>query len=322
MPLAVPAIAGALTALTLAFALKHTKLPLDHPNQRSLHHRPVPRSGGLAMIPVILITWSVSTSIPWQIWLSCSIIFLLSALDDRIGLPVFARLILHVGAAGFVASAIPGIHEHALIVPIVVVALTWMINVYNFMDGSDGLAGGMAVIGFGTYGLAAWFASDTELAAAAWTVSGAAIGFLLYNFHPARVFLGDAGSIPLGLMAGAMGMLGWSRAIWPLWFPLLVFSPFIIDASITLARRMYRAERIWDAHREHYYQRLVRIGWGHRRTALAEYGLMLGCAALALYGLRTVPAIQKAVIAACVVAYLALALIIDYAWTRHERALK
>ena len=322
MQLIVPAISAALTALMLAFALRHTKLPLDYPNDRSLHHAPVPRSGGLAMIPAILIGWSVATALPWQIWLSCTALFALSALDDRVGLPVIARLLLHFCAATCVALALPGIEERIAALPFVILALSWMINVYNFMDGSDGLAGGMAVIGFGTYGFAAWSASDPELAAAAWTVAGAAAGFLLYNFHPARVFLGDAGSVPLGLMAGALGMLGWGREIWPFWFPFLVFSPFIFDASITLARRLLRAEKFWQAHREHYYQRLVRIGWGHRRTAMAEYSLMLVCAALALYGLGTVPAVQKALIAACVAAYLALAVMIDRAWMRHERTVK
>jgi hypothetical protein len=96
--------------------------------------------------------------------------------------------------------------------------------------------------------------------------------FLLLNFSPARVFMGDAGSVPLGFLAGGIGIAGWRTVSWPAWFPLLVFSPFVVDASVTLARRMFmRRERFWHPHREHYYQRLVRMGWSHRRLALTEY---------------------------------------------------
>jgi UDP-N-acetylmuramyl pentapeptide phosphotransferase/UDP-N-acetylglucosamine-1-phosphate transferase len=94
----------------------------------------------------------------------------------------------------------------------------------------------------------------------------AAAVFLKANFHPARIFLGDVGSVPLGFLAGALGALGVYRDLVPVWFPFVVFAPFFVDATVTLLRRMLRGERFWQAHREHYYQRLVQMGWGHRRT--------------------------------------------------------
>ena len=164
-----------------------------------------------------------------------------------------------------------------------VLAVTWLTNLYNFMDGSDGLAAGMALFGFGAFALAAFAAGDMALAVFSASLAGAAAAFLLFNFAPARIFLGDVGSVPLGFLAGALGLAGWRDDAWPLWFPALVFAPFIFDASVTLLRRLVRGEPVWRAHREHYYQRLVRLGTGHRATALAAYALMLACAAAALY---------------------------------------
>jgi len=165
---------------------------------------------------------------------------------------------------------------------LLILAVGWITNLYNFMDGSDGLAGGMSVIGFGAYALAA---GASPLATVSLCIAAAAGAFLVFNFHPARIFLGDVGSIPLGFLAGALGLVGWRGDAWPLWFPLLVFAPFIADATVTLARRAARGERVWQAHREHYYQRLVRSRLGHRGTAALAYVAMGLCAAAALWRL-------------------------------------
>jgi UDP-N-acetylmuramyl pentapeptide phosphotransferase/UDP-N-acetylglucosamine-1-phosphate transferase len=190
------------------------------------------------------------------------------------------------------------------------------------MDGSDGLAGGMAMIGFSVYAIAALVADAPSLAQACLAIAGAAAVFLRYNFHPARVFLGDAGSVPIGFLAAALGAHGWSAAIWPAWFPVFVFSPFIIDASVTLVRRALRREKVWRAHKEHYYQRLVRLGWGHRRTAFAEYLLMAGCGAAALVALKLPETIQTVVLVTVLVTYWVLMQWLDHSWSRHEEASK
>jgi UDP-N-acetylmuramyl pentapeptide phosphotransferase/UDP-N-acetylglucosamine-1-phosphate transferase len=209
---------------------------------------------------------------------------LVSAWDDRHGLPVLLRLAVHVAAA---AGAIVVLHVDTApwSMLVVVLLLAWAMNLYNFMDGADGLAGGMALFGFGALGIAATGPAP-ELATVCFCVAAAAGGFLWHNFHPARVFLGDAGSIPLGFLAGCLGVAGWAQDLWPAWFPLLVFSPFIVDATLTLAARVARGERPWQAHREHIYQRMVAGGLGHRRTALLWYALMGACAASALLGLQ------------------------------------
>jgi UDP-N-acetylmuramyl pentapeptide phosphotransferase/UDP-N-acetylglucosamine-1-phosphate transferase len=186
--------------------------------------------------------------------------------------------------------------------------MTWMTNLYNFMDGTNGLAGGMTVIGFGVLGLAS---GEAVLVCA---TMGAALGFLRYNFDPARVFLGDAGSIPLGFLAGALSFAGVARGQWPLWFPLLVFAPFVIDATATLLKRMVRREMVWAAHRQHYYQRLVRMGWSHRRLALAEYSLMCASGGLGLLLLTESAVWQTVGVLVCIGVHVTLMVWIDRCW--------
>jgi UDP-N-acetylmuramyl pentapeptide phosphotransferase/UDP-N-acetylglucosamine-1-phosphate transferase len=194
------------------------------------------------------------------------------------------------------------------------IAIAWMANLYNFMDGSDGLAGGMALIGFSAYGVAAWLADSAEFALVNFSIAAAAAAFLIFNFHPARIFLGDAGAVPLGFLAAALGLIGWLQRDWAWWFPVLVFAPFIADASVTLVRRLLRREKVWQAHRDHYYQKLVRLGWGHRRTALAEYALMLASGLLALAVLALPAAMQAVALAAAAGAYLTIMVLIDREW--------
>jgi UDP-N-acetylmuramyl pentapeptide phosphotransferase/UDP-N-acetylglucosamine-1-phosphate transferase len=198
-----------------------------------------------------------------------------SFLDDLRGLPVAVRFVCHLAALLLPA------HYGAGAAIVVAIAIAWMMNACNFMDGSDGMAGGMALAGFGTYGVLAWWAGDATLATVSFSLAAAAAGFLVFNFHPARIFLGDAGSVPLGFLAAVLGLAGWTNGSWSLWIPLVVFSPFIADASLTLARRVFCGERFWQAHHDNYYQRLIRMGWSHRATALAALAAMPGAAALA-----------------------------------------
>jgi UDP-GlcNAc:undecaprenyl-phosphate GlcNAc-1-phosphate transferase len=313
-----PALAGVFTALALGQLLKSGKLPLDRPNERSLHSTPIPRSGGVVAVPVALcLCVAFSSPLPWQIPASCALVFAVSVVDDIRGLSIALRLACHlVASALVVVELVPADWPGTLIV-VAILGITWAMSLFNFMDGADGLAGGMALIGFGTFGAAAWIAGDASICAASFIVSGAAGGFLVWNFPPARVFLGDAGSIPFGAMAGALGLVGWSRGLWPAWFPLLVFAPFIVDATVTLARRTLRGEKIWHAHREHYYQRLVRLGWSHRRTAMAEYALMILCAGAALAGLQIEAALHAWLLGVCAATFVILMTLIDHAWQRH-----
>jgi UDP-N-acetylmuramyl pentapeptide phosphotransferase/UDP-N-acetylglucosamine-1-phosphate transferase len=253
-----------------------------------LHSEPTPRLGGIGVLAGALPVAALVCDDALGVVLACAAgLGLVSLWDDLQGLPMQVRLPAHFVAAGVAILAIASpapTHSGLGVVEAVlaVVALVWMTNLFNFMDGSDGLAGGMAAIGFGALALAACAAGAPPLALVAAALASASVGFLAHNFPPARVFLGDAGSVPLGFLAGALGLHGTFTNVWPLWFPLLVFSPFIADATLTLVRRVVRGERFWRAHRDHYYQRLVLAGWTRRRLALWAYALMIAAAASAL----------------------------------------
>jgi UDP-N-acetylmuramyl pentapeptide phosphotransferase/UDP-N-acetylglucosamine-1-phosphate transferase len=180
-----------------------------------------------------------------------------------------------------------------------------MLNLYNFMDGMDGIAGGMAVFGFGTFAVFGLLAGATLFSVLNLIIAAAALGFLVFNFPPARIFMGDVGSSTLGLLAAALSLWGVRDGIFPFWIALLVFSPFIVDATVTLLRRLWRRERIWHAHKTHYYQRLVQAGWGHRKTVLLEYAIMLGCGISALWSMRATDEIQMAILIAWILFYFA-----------------
>ncbi len=306
-----------LASYTLLRLLLSPRTPLrflDHPNERSLHCDPMPRTGGIALLLGLLAgtVWIAE----FGLVLVCVVVLAgVSLVDDWRGLPQTVRLASHlVVATAFVVLSVSG--ASPLTLALLVIALGWMTNLYNFMDGSDGLAGGMAILGFSFYALGAGLADDSTMAWFCACVVGASIAFLRFNFSPSKIFLGDAGSIPLGFLAAALGVLGWQRGHWSLWFPLLVFSPFIVDATATLCRRLLRGERFWQAHRDHYYQRLIRLGWSHRKTAIAAYMVMLATGSLGLLALAGQVSMSTALMATAVT-YLLLGLAIDRAWHRH-----
>lgn len=272
-------------ALTLFLTMNKSGMVVqDIPNERSLHDEPIPRAGGIALMAGILSGWVMFFKfLAWWIVLPALGLFVLSFLDDRHNLPVRTRLIGHFVAA---LVAVSGAGLFWLWMLPLLLCIVWMTNLYNFMDGSDGLAGGMTLFGFSFYGMAALVNGNEAFAMMNFSVGAAALGFLCYNFHPAKIFMGDSGSIPLGFMAATFGIWGWQQHCWPLWFPLLVFSPFVADASVTLLKRMLCRKKFWLAHREHYYQRLVQMGFGHRNVALFAYALMLAVGVSAICSVR------------------------------------
>jgi len=311
-------IASALaTLLLIAWMLRaQDRLPLDVPNQRSLHVRPVPRMGGIAMMAGVFSGFAILQT-PLVVVLPAAVLVVLSHFDDARGLPISVRLgVQFAAAAGFAYGALPGL-ALPLVAPIVV-GIMWVTNLYNFMDGSDGLAGGMTVFGFSFLGTGAWMSGDDALLIECAIVAAAGAAFLPFNFPPARLFMGDAGSVPIGFLAAVLSLAGWRDGDWPFWFPVVVFSPFIVDATLTLLKRAGARERIWEAHNKHYYQRLVRMGWGHGRTALAEYALMLACGTTALWALREPLYLQLSALLGLVALHAALALWVDSAWRRRE----
>jgi UDP-N-acetylmuramyl pentapeptide phosphotransferase/UDP-N-acetylglucosamine-1-phosphate transferase len=308
-----PVIAFVVCWLTLAWLLRRSRLPMDHPNERSLHATPTPRIGGLGiMAGVLAVSVWLANGALLPVMLGAFALAVVSVLDDVRGLPVRVRFLAHFAAAAGCLLAL-GVSGWALLAG--TLAVVWMTNLYNFMDGADGLAGGMATIGFGALALAAWLGDAPGLAVFCGSIAAAALAFLRFNFPPARVFMGDTGSIPLGFLAATLGIVGAQQDVWPWLFPLLVFSPFIVDASVTLTRRALRGEKVWRAHRSHYYQRVVLLGASHRQLALVAYALMLTMAALA-FVLRAFPLHAGATLIIAAATYFLIFFGIDFRWRR------
>jgi UDP-N-acetylmuramyl pentapeptide phosphotransferase/UDP-N-acetylglucosamine-1-phosphate transferase len=238
--------------------------------------------------------------------------------DDFAPVRVTVRLAVHLAAAAIVASAILAPFEATPValarVALATIAIAWGMNLYNFMDGSDGLAATMTVCGFSAYAIAFRMHGDPWVACAA--VVAGAVAFLAVNRPAASLFMGDVGAVPLGFLAAAAGLAGIVRGAWPPWFPLLAFLPFALDATATLARRVLRGERVAQAHRTHYYQRLLRMGFGHAGTLAVYAVLMAACAGAAVACLAFVPSAGYWVLAASVAVHAALFATIDYHWAR------
>ncbi len=321
---------------------------LDLPNERSLHAMPVPRTGGLAVFGSVFLGLALSLMLEWSggvvspgpagwggtgLWVLgiTLVVGLLSFWDDQASLPVGLRLGVHAVAAGCVVwgagltvnvVAIPVLGDVSLgwlAPPLTMLFLVWMTNLYNFMDGMDGLAAGMTVLGYGVLGYMAWRAGHHVMMGISLLVAMAAGGFLLFNLPPARIFLGDVGSIPMGFLAGALAVMGVRDGVFDIWVPVLVFSPFVADATVTLFRRLLHGEKVWRAHREHYYQRLVLAGWSHRKTMLAEYLLMAVCGGTAVLYTQAEGPARASILVGWLLVYGALALGVRVV-ERHTRA--
>src|SRR5437773_2506 len=321
--LVVPAVVAACVSFALTRLLLSPRWRLaviDHPTERSLRVRPTPRTGGLGIMGGIaagVLVLALSGGLPpWAWWtLGCAAaIAVVSFCDDRAGLSPFLRLPLHLAAAAALViggglligridvPALGAIPLGASAAAVTIVLLMWMANLYNFMDGMDGLAGGMAVVGFGFLAAIGLLQRDGPVVALSLTVMASAAGFLVFNVPPARIFMGDVGSVPLGLLAGALAVRA-TQAGASVWVPLLVFSPFVVDATIVFLRRLIRGEKVWQAHREHDYQRLVLAGWGRRRTLIAEYGVMIGSGLTAVLYLQSTPPVRLTLLVLWTIVY-------------------
>lgn len=323
--LALPAAAFLVSAGVIALLLANrVRLPQAAITARSLHATPIPRVGGLAIVAGTLPVAMWGTAIPsvtaWTVGVPCIVLVVVSLADDIRAVPILPRLAVHASAAIGFALALAHVTGGGLSLPLLALAalaVAWSLNLYNFMDGSDGLAAIMTIVGFAAYG--GVLQVKGLPASLPLSIAAATLPVFAVNRPPARMFMGDVGAVPLGFLAAALGICGVVDDAWGWWFPLLVFLPFVADASVTLARRAFGGERVWEAHKSHYYQRLLQMGAGHAGTLALFGALMLGtgisaavCAIVAPelgpYALTAWCAIQATVFAA-----------IDYHWRRTPR---
>jgi len=279
---------------------------MHHPRDRDLHDRPVPGLGGLAILAAVVV--SALVFLPWNagtrgIVGGALAIALVGAIDDwrEGGLNPAVKL-----AGQFAAAAIPvasGVWVADVTLPFVdplhlgdwgrpltLVGIVAVMNVVNFTDGADGLAAGVCTIAAGTFAIIA-LSLDREVAGVlAALTAGAAIGFLWHNFHPASIFMGDAGSNLLGLLLACVAIQGVLKtaAVVALFFPLLILAVPALDATFVVAKRIKYRRPVYSADRWHFHHRFANIGFSQRRTVLYLYGWTLSLAALAL-AMRFVP---------------------------------
>ena len=267
---------------------------LDRPGERSSHVNPVPRGAGLAVVAALIVAWlalAARDAMPPDavaIALVTAALALLSFVDDLRGLPVAVRLAAHFIAALIALAFFPHdafVFQGLLPLPLdraaAALLWVWFINLYNFMDGIDGITGVETVcIGLGIAAVS--FVGGNGLVAATLVVVAVALGFLRFNWQPASVFLGDAGSVPLGYV---MGWLLLVLARDGQWAPALILPLYYLaDATVTLARRAQRGEAPWRAHRDHFYQRALRSN-DHAAVARLVLAGDVGLIALALLAL-------------------------------------
>ena len=320
-PLVVLALSCVLSAVAIALLRRHARrLPQATPNARSLHQGDVPRAGGLAILAGILVAaLAVPPNLPGSagLWLAAvAAVAAISFADDLRGVPPALRLVVQLAAAMVVVAQMVDFDVAPIVLIGVAVAIVWGANLFNFMDGSDGLAATMVIIGFTAYAVAAALAGRPWLPHAA--IAGAALPFLAVNRPRATMFMGDVGAVPLGFLAAGLGVAGVVQTAWPLWFPALVFLPFLADATLTLAARALRGETLWQAHRSHFYQRLNTLGAGHRGTLAVYAGLMLACSALALACLVLAPSRGTPALAVALAVHVTGFALIDYHWRKKQ----
>lgn len=252
---------------------------VDVPNGRSMHEVPTPRGAGLALAAVALAAAAACALTPaWRVPLAWTWIAIgggcaaLGWADDLRSRSARLRLAVQCALAGVFAVAIaPAAGFTALDAGACVLrllGLVWLVNLYNFMDGADGFAGVQAIaVMLCAAALLAHGGASGE-AVRALLVAGAALGFLAWNWPPARIFLGDSGSYFLGFACGAGALGGGGSALGAApW--LILMAPFVTDATLTLAGRALRGAPLFEAHREHVYQRLLLGGWSRHRLLAA-----------------------------------------------------
>jgi FlaA1/EpsC-like NDP-sugar epimerase/UDP-N-acetylmuramyl pentapeptide phosphotransferase/UDP-N-acetylglucosamine-1-phosphate transferase len=279
--------------------------PLSHPSERSLHGGPVPRGGGLG-VAVALLFGLVSTEAPAALVVAALSVWAISAWDDWAGAAPLTRLVVHVLASMTIASIWAPITTPIFVI-LSTLALIWSINLFNFMDGADGIAAATAVIGgVALAALALLQGPTTEISPfvlnGSLLVAAAALGFLLLNLPPARIFMGDGGSTVLGLVLATLSALGVVDGHWSVAIPLVVFMPFWADATYTLIRRTIGGHNPLRPHRDNLYQRLALAGLGHRGVLLWIVGWNL-LSVLIAYMLREAAGVTASVLALAYAAF-------------------
>jgi len=261
---------------------------LDKPNIRSSHAKIIPRCGGLPIFFILLVGYwcffrSTDFKVIGYLW-GAILIFIVGVIDDLVsmsGKPKIAGMVL--------CSLIPllfclkldylGIigNNQSILYVLSFIWIYGFINAFNFMDGIDGLIGGTSIIGAFFIMVVAFMIGDVLVAGIASLLLSACIGFMVFNYPPAKIFLGDAGSMFLGYNFAVLGIMLTNNSVnaIPIYVVIFIFAPIIYDSMVTFIRRGLQGKNVIEAHREHLYQRLIILGMSHRDVSLIYYVLAL-----------------------------------------------
>jgi Fuc2NAc and GlcNAc transferase len=320
---AAAAFAGSLVGTRAVRRYAQQRL-IDRPNERSSHVVPTPKGGGLALIAAFLAAGTVlalagvlERRTATALLPGVAAIAVLGWVDDHRHLRNLLRFGFHIVAALWAVAWLGGVPALQVGVGTLrlgaagwvvgVVAIVWAINLYNFMDGIDGLAAGEAVTVGGAAAVLLWIAGAPGLAAVSLAMAAAAGGFLVWNWHPARIFMGDVGSAALGYAFGVLAIASENAGAVPALAWVLLAGVFVGDATLTVLRRGVRGEPVFSAHRVHAYQRAVQGGLSHARvtgTVLLLNAVLALLAAAAVLRPALLPAALAAGALLLLVAYL------------------
>lgn len=294
--LALIAVAALLISAVLTLIIRRVATAhgiVDKPNSRSSHVRPTVRGGGLAIaVSVSLAAMALRTygiignSLLWVLLLAGGGIAAVGFIDDRKSLSVRPRMVAHVLAAVFAMFALGGMPrvvwgEHLLDLGVAgeflgVLAIVWMLNLFNFMDGIDGIAGSEALfVTLAGAFLGSLNGAPSPAGAIALVLGGASLGFLIWNWPPAKIFMGDVGSGYLGFVIGVIILQSAHERPEMLYVWVILNGAFIVDATTTLLCRLMRGERIQNAHRSHAYQLMARRFESHLMVTCALWVINL-----------------------------------------------
>jgi len=283
-----------------SFCLK--KGLVDIPNERKVHKLPIPRLGGVAIWLCTILTFIILVLVNWHypygnglsgILVGGSIMFLLGLVDDLYDLSPKFKLVVQVGAAvtayllGVKIDILfnpfgPAISLGLLSLPITVIWLVGISNAMNFIDGVDGLAGGVSTICAVTLAIVAIYTHQPIPAVLASILAGSMMGFLVFNFHPARIFMGDSGALFAGFVLAGLSVAGVLKSITAtMLLPILILVVPIIDISFSVLRRLIKGSNLMKADAEHIHHKLLRAGLSHNRTAAILYLVCAGSGAVA-----------------------------------------
>ena len=284
-------LAWLMTAMLRRYALSRSLL--DIPNERSSHTLATPRGGGLSFVITFLVALSVlggwgyvTPSVLVSLLGAGGLVALVGFMDDHGHIAARWRLLGHFIAAGwglFWIGGLPpitifGVPLSAAWLSIIIglLYLVWLLNLYNFMDGIDGIASIEAICVCLGGSLLYWLTGHAQEAVLPMLLAATVAGFLVWNFPPARIFMGDAGSGFLGIVLGLLALMaGWINPLL-FWGWLILLGVFVLDATFTLARRLLRGDKVYQAHRSHAYQYASRRYAGHRPVSLAVAAINLG----------------------------------------------